>query len=76
MFLKKLKYKIEISGMSCMHCAKRIEEELKKIKDLEKVTVNFEDKCAYITSKKDIDKKLIKDTIEALDYIVLDIIAL
>ncbi len=72
MFHKKTKMICTIEGMSCSHCAKRLEEALKEI-DGVKVDVNLEKRIATITSSKEIDKTLIKEKIEKLGYSVMDI---
>lgn len=73
MFNNKKKKKIIIEGMSCIHCSKKVETALSNIDGVKKVKVNLEEKCALVTLSKDIDDKIIKDTIENLDYKVISI---
>ena len=49
---------IKIDGMHCGHCAKSVEEGLKKINGVKKVKVNLEDGEAVVSYK---GKLLIKD---------------
>lgn len=59
---------IEIDGMSCMHCVKKVEEALKKVKDVKKVEVSLEEKKAIVTMKQEIANEELKNTIEDLGY--------
>ena len=35
---------IRVDGMKCVHCAKKVQEELKKIDNIKSVKVNLDDK--------------------------------
>ncbi len=74
MFNKKEKIIIKIDGMSCSHCAKKVSDSLSSIKDISKVKVDVQEKQATITVIKDIEDKLLKETIENLGYKVIEII--
>ena len=39
--MKIMKKTITINGMMCMHCANRVENALKKLQGVEKVTINL-----------------------------------
>ena len=73
MFSKKLKKIIKIDGMSCSHCAKKVEDTLLSIDGITKAKVNLKEKIATITLNNNIDNSIIKEKIDALDYKVLDI---
>ena len=73
MFSKKLKKIIKIDGMSCSHCAKKVEDILLSIDGITKAKVNLKEKIATITLNNKIDNSIIKEKIDALDYKVLDI---
>ncbi|ULQ59146.1 heavy-metal-associated domain-containing protein [Brucepastera parasyntrophica] len=45
---------IQVSGMSCGHCVKRVENALKNIPGVTKVSVNLDSGSASITSGRDI----------------------
>ena len=60
--------------MSCSHCAKKVSDSLSSIKDISKVKVDVQEKQATITVIKDIEDKLLKETIENLGYKVIEII--
>lgn len=59
---------VNIDGMSCSHCAKRVEDALKEIDNVKSVKVNLDKKNATITYKNDIDIDIVKDKIDELDF--------
>ena len=59
---------VNIEGMSCSHCAKRVEEGLKKIENVKSVKVNLDKKNATVIYKNEIDVDDIKKSIEELDF--------
>lgn len=62
---------IKIEGMSCGHCAKKVEKGLKEIKEVKSVTVDLEKKEATIVLKKEIDSNRLKTILEDLGYQVM-----
>lgn len=72
MFNKKVKKVINVDGMSCSHCAKKVENSLKEIDGVLKVSVNLDKKEVIITSKFEIDTNLLCKKIEDLGYKYLD----
>lgn len=72
MFNKKVKQVINVDGMSCSHCAKRVENSLKEVDGVLKVSVNLDKKEVIITSKFEIDTSLLRKKIEDLGYKYLD----
>ena len=72
MFNKKVKQVINVDGMSCSHCAKRVENSLKEVDGVIKVSVNLDKKEVIITSKFEIDASLLRKKIETLGYKYLD----
>ena len=71
MFSKKEEIKIKVDGMSCSHCAGKVTSVLKSLDGVKKVSVDLAKKQVTIISNKKIDEKIIKETIEDLDYIYL-----
>lgn len=71
---KKIKKNIKIEGMSCMHCAKKVENGLKEIKEVKSVNVNLEEKNAEVILKQEIENDILKKKIEDLGYEVKEII--
>ena len=65
---KSLEKEITVEGMHCEHCAKRVEEGLKKIKGVKKVLVELETGKVKILSKNEIDNAQIANIIETLGY--------
>ncbi len=72
MFNKKERKIIKVEGMKCDHCAKKVEEALLLIPGVLKVKINLNKKEVIITSNKDIDDSIIKQSIEKLDYKVIE----
>lgn len=64
---------IEIEGMSCGHCAKKVETGLKDIKGVKLVVVDLEAKKATVTMKQEISDGVLKNAIEELGYEVKNI---
>lgn len=64
---------IGIEGMSCSHCAKKVEDAFCKLPETENVKVNLDDKNAEIEFFSDIDDKIISDLIKSAGYTVTSI---
>lgn len=64
---------MEIEGMKCKHCQMRVEETLSKIGGVSKVSANFKNGLVKVYSKDIIDKKVLKKSVESLEYKVLGI---
>lgn len=64
--------KLLVEGMHCNSCAKRIEDTLKKNKDIKKVEVNLNTKEVLITSTNELEINNIKEIINNLGYNVID----
>lgn len=58
--------------MSCSHCVKRVENSLKEVDGVLKVSVNLDKKEVIITSKFEIDTSLLRKKIKDLGYKYLD----
>ncbi|QUB95137.1 heavy-metal-associated domain-containing protein [Leptotrichia sp. oral taxon 218] len=58
--IKKL---IEIEGMHCEHCKKKVEDTLYSIPEVEEATVNLDKKNAKITLNEEVDDILIANLI-------------
>lgn len=69
--MKKITFKID--GMSCEHCAKRVEDSLKSIDNVNSVKVNLKKKEADVTYKDDININLVQNIIEEIGYIYKEI---
>lgn len=67
MFDKSVNIQIKVEGMSCMHCAKRVEDALKSVKGVKKARVDLTEKTAsvdYVESKVSRDE-LVKAVCDA-----------
>ena len=71
MFSKKVKKVINIEGMHCDHCVKKVTEALESIEGVSKVKVNLAKKEAIITSEKEIDDQVINAKIDELGFKVV-----
>lgn len=70
MFSKNFEKDIVVEGMHCMHCAKKVEDNLSKIKGVKKVSVELETGKVKIVSKTELDDKTISTVIDNLGYAV------
>ena len=70
---EKITKEVYINGMSCMHCAAKVEKALSSLSGAAEAKVDLGAKKAYLKLKKDIDNETIKSTIETLGYTVTDI---
>lgn len=61
---------ILISGMTCGHCVKRVENALFEIDGVHSVVVSLEDKRATIEAEGNVEDQLIKDAIDDIGYTV------
>ncbi len=76
-FKKTNEYVIQIEGMRCMHCAKKVEDTLKAIKGVKAVSVDLENKNAKVSANvKDVDafKETVKSSIKEAGFEVLNIL--
>jgi heavy metal transport/detoxification protein len=70
--LKKL---IEIEGMNCNNCVKKVEDALYGLPEVENVEVNLVDKNAKVILNEEVDDLLIADVVNAAGhYKVKDVI--
>lgn len=68
----KNKKTIKIEGMMCGHCEARVKESLEALEQVEKADVSHEKGTAVVTCKADISDELLKSTIEAQGYKVVE----
>ena len=61
---------VGIEGMSCSHCAKKVEDAFYELPETENVKVNLDDTNAEIEFSSDIDDKIISDLIKSAGYTV------
>ncbi len=60
--------KVFIEGMSCGHCAARIEKALTKLDGVSTATVNLAGKFAEIDTAKELDDKAVMAAIDSAGY--------
>lgn len=70
---EKITKEVYIDGMSCMHCAAKVEKALASVSGVADAKVDLVNKKAVVKLKKDIDNTTLKATVEDLGYNVTDI---
>lgn len=70
---EKITKEVYIDGMSCMHCAAKVEKALASVSGVADAKVDLVNKKAVVKFKKDIDNATLKATVEDLGYNVTDI---
>lgn len=70
---EKISKEVFIDGMSCMHCAAKVEKALSAVSGVGDVVVDLNGKKAIVKLKKDVENSVIKATVEDLGYTVTDI---
>lgn len=73
---KNNKIEIRISGMSCTGCENRVENVLKNIENVKSVNANYNTGIIEIETNniKDLNIDIIKETLEDLDYDILEVL--
>ena len=64
---------VGIEGMSCSHCAKKVEDAFYGLTETEDIKINLEDKNAEIEFSSNVDDKIISDLIKSAGYTVTSI---
>ena len=64
---------VGIEGMSCSHCAKKVEDAFYGLPETEDIKTNLEDKNAEIEFSSNVDDKIISDLIKSAGYTVTSI---
>lgn len=70
---EKITKEVYIDGISCMHCAAKVEKALASVSGVADAKVDLVNKKAVVKLKKDIDNATLKATVEDLGYNVTDI---
>jgi copper chaperone CopZ len=68
-----MKKMILIEGMSCHHCTGRVERALSEIDGVTVASISVDEKNAVIALQREIDEKVIRDTIDEAGYDVVEI---
>ena len=63
---EKITKEVYIDGMSCMHCAAKVEKALASVSGVADAKVDLVNKKAVVKLKKDIDDATLKATVEDL----------
>ena len=59
---------VGIEGMSCSHCAKKVEDALYGLPEIEDVKVNLDNKNAEIEFSSEVDDKIISNLIKSVGF--------
>ena len=70
---EKITKEIGIDGMSCMHCAAKVEKALASLHGVTDAKVELENKKAIVKLKQDVDDAALKSAVEDLGYTVTEI---
>ncbi len=66
--MDKNKKSFSVTGMTCISCANRVENSLKKIKGVEFASVNLATESAFLISQKEISLENVKKVVEEAGY--------
>ncbi len=64
---------VNIDGMCCEHCAKRVQDKLSTVKNAVSVDVKLKKKIAVIRSREQLSEEEIKSLVTDAGYTVLSI---
>ncbi len=70
-FGKKTDYVIEIEGMMCAHCAKRVEDALSAVKGVRSVTIDLDKKTAAVSADSSFDLAVAHAAVTGAGYKVM-----
>ena len=68
-----MEVKVKIEGMMCSHCEMTVKKALEGIDGIENAAVSHETGLAVCNCSKDVNKDVIRKTIEDKDYTVVSI---
>lgn len=68
MLQKKIKTVLIVEGMSCKHCANKVESSFQKMAFVKKVRVNLKEGKVLLVGDESLDKNFLKQQIEDLGY--------
>ena len=64
---------MKIEGMMCPHCEARVKKILEALPEVDEAVVSYKEGTAVLTLNAEISNEVLKSTVEAQDYPVLDI---
>lgn len=67
------KVEINISGMSCGGCTKKVENALKNLKDVKHVSVSLKENKAFAEVSDNLTQAILKSSIDGTGYIATKI---
>lgn len=62
---------LNVKGMVCGGCEKRVKNSLKELKEVKKVKADYKNEKVTVVLKEEIDKKILEDKIEDLGFSVV-----
>ena len=60
--------KVEVKGMSCMHCVSSVEKALSAIEGVTDIAVSLEDSCATYEEAAPVDEAKVKEAITKIGF--------
>lgn len=60
--------KVEVKGMSCMHCVSSVEKALAAIEGVTDIAVSLEDSCATYEEATPVDDAKVKEAITKIGF--------
>ena len=67
---KTMEKTMTIEGMMCMHCEARVKKALEAVDGVESADVSHEENRAVVTLNKEVPDEVLKEAVEAQDYVV------
>lgn len=71
MFGHKETVTLTVEGMACMHCAAKVENALKALKEVKSAKVDLAAKTVTVTLKRETDRAVLKEAVENAGYQVV-----
>jgi Cu2+-exporting ATPase len=70
---KTMKKTLKIEGMMCGHCEARVKKVLEALPQIDEAVVSHTEGTAVVTLNSSVEDSVLKDTVEAQDYKVIEI---
>lgn len=68
----KMEITLKIEGMMCPHCEARVKKVLEELPEVSQAVVSHEKGTAVVTLEKELSKEVLKNTVEAQGYTVIE----
>lgn len=68
-----MKKVLVIEGMMCGHCTGRVKKALEAVEGVKEAVMSLEDKTAAVECSEDMTEEILKNTVEAAGYKVVEV---